>query len=153
MFTNKKNIFITLFIVLLAGVIFALIFSDNMPQASQSEHESIYGTYRLNINNLNNAEYIAVIPPISDEDVGQFQWYNVDNKVLQQGTCKISDDGFVTLCINDKYTSTIFCTNNHYYFINNASEAREITKISQEPIVCQPVDAVTNNSMCTDEQA
>ena len=140
MLTNKKNILITLLIVLFAGVLFTLILSNNMSQASQSKHESIYGTYQLNINNLNNAEYIAVIPPTSDENVGQFQWYNIDNEVLQQGTCKINDDGFVTLCISNKDAATIFYTNNHYYFIDSSSEAKEITKISQEPIVCQPVD-------------
>lgn len=138
MYTKKKLIIISLLSALAAGIIFAIAGYAFALQSEQIEKADLYGTYQFHIRNMENIEYLAVIPPSSadaNESKGEFQWYNIDQKMLAQGQCKIHKEGFITLYADGKSVATIFIVDKKYYFVDNLSEPQEITKISEEPMV------------------
>lgn len=143
MLKNKKNIFIPILSAIIAGIICSIIVYSFMSQSSQEKSFDLYGTYQLNIRTIDNTEYLAVIPPLTDnttKNINQFQWYNVDKKVLSQGTYKMNKKGFITFYVDGKSIATLFAINGKYYFVQKSLEPKEITQISKEPIVSSPLE-------------
>lgn len=105
------------------------------------ENSDFYGTYQFDMRDLDNIKYLAVIPPLKgDTKKGQFQWYNVDKKMLAQGTCKIDKRGFITFYVDEKIIATMFVGDGKYFFVDDTLETQEITRISKEPMVSIPLD-------------
>ena len=140
MFIKKSTIIISFLSALIVGVICSMIVYTRMSQSPIMDSE-LYGTYQFNIRNLDNAVYLAVIPPSKvDENKGkgQFQWYNVKDEMLARGICKIDTRGFVTFYVDGKSIATLLVINKKYYFVDNSLEPQEITKISKVPMVSTP---------------
>lgn len=140
MFTKKKTIIISLLSALIVGVVCSIIVYESMSQSPQIGNYDLYGTYQFDIRNINNSEYLAVIPPSksdANESEGEFQWYN-NKEMLAQGTCKIDTKGFVTFYVDGKSIATQFVINKKYYFVDSSLEPQEITKTSKEPMVFTP---------------
>ncbi|MBA4685729.1 MAG: hypothetical protein H2184_01125 [Candidatus Galacturonibacter soehngenii] len=141
MFRNKKMIMIYLLSILVTGVICSIIVYSLTLQSMQIKKGDLYGTYQFNIRDLDNTEYLAVILPSAgdaNEQEGEFQWYNINNEVLAQGTCKIDKGGFVTFEVDGNSIATIFGVDEKYYFVDDSIIPQEIIKISEEPMVSTP---------------
>jgi len=140
LFIKKKTIMISLLSALVLWVVCLIVVYNLQP--SQVENPSLFGTYQFDIRDIDNTEYIAVIPPSAgdaNESEGQFQLYNIDREVLAQGNCKIEKEGFVTFYVDEKSISTIFFIKGKYYFVDDLLEPHEITKTSEEPMISTPL--------------
>lgn len=113
-----------------------------MLQSLQMKSSDLYGSYQFNIrDNINNTKYLVIIPPLvsdANQNEGQFEWYDVNEKMLNEGSYKIDAEGFVTFYADEKSIATLFVVNKKYYFIDNSLESQEIIKISDEAIVSTP---------------
>lgn len=143
MLSKKKNLIILILSIIITGMICSLIVYTFMPQTSKAESPNLYGTYQIDIRNINNTEYIAVIPSLSgdnDKSESQFQWYNIDKKMIAQGFCKISKEGQIAFDVNGKNIALLYTDNGKYYLVNETLEVQEIIKISEEPMVSIPLN-------------
>lgn len=142
MLSKKKTFIISIICVIVTGIISSAIVYSFISQTSKIKNTTLYGTYQLN-KSIDNAEYLAVIPPLStrdNESNNQFQWYNGDKKIIAQGVYEINKEGYILLNVNGKTIGIISVNNEKYYFINDILEIQEVTKISEEPIVFNPLD-------------
>lgn len=143
MIANKKNIHIAIAAVICIFIFCALvklISAENTSPTYQSEnepHSHFFGTYQKN--SLNDAQYIAVIPSSSDKGgFGSFQWYNINNMILQEDVYRIYKNNYMIFYVDGKRTAVITNQNGHYFF-SDGSTPQELRKISEEAIVCRPV--------------
>jgi hypothetical protein len=135
-----QKIIIPILSALVAGVICSIVVYTVMVQ-SQAEDINLYGTYQFDLRDLDNTEYLAVIPSISgdsNKEDSEFQWYTADNKMVAQGICKIEKGRFITFYVAGNSIATICFVDGKYYFVDASLEQQEITKISEEPMVAIP---------------
>lgn len=142
MFIKKKTIIVSLLSALVIGVVCTMVVNKLILQSLQFKNSDLYGSYQISINeNINDSEYIAIIPPLesdANENKGQFEWYDVNEKMLNHGSYKVDAGGFATFYVDGKSIATLCIVNKKYYFIDNSLEAQEIIKISNEAIVSTP---------------
>ena len=140
--TRKKIIYIMIAAVIcifIFSVLIQLIPADNASRTHQRENDTPYffGTYQSN--SLDDAQYIAVIPPSSDEGrSGRFQWYNINNVILQEGFYHIYKNDYMIFYMDGQKSAVIVDKDGHY-FLSDGSAPQELRKISEEAIVCRPV--------------
>lgn len=134
---SKKKIFIILILsIVITGTVCSSIVYTSMLQTSKIENSDLYGTYQIDIRNIDNTEYLAIIPSVSsNKNKSQFQWYNIDKKMIAQGVYEINESGYITLDIGENNFAVIFIINGKYYLVNDSLETQEITKISEEAMV------------------
>lgn len=141
MVSKKKTIIIAILSSICIGILCSLFVYSLFSYNDAAERPELYGTYRMNPDNLDEAEYLALIPSTDDnENQMKYQWYNVDNDILAQGTGSIDENGFIILHENDNKIADIFYNDEKFYFLDSSLEINEIIHISDEPMVCQPVD-------------
>ena len=90
----------------------------------------------------------------------QFQWYTIDDRILHEGVCIPYESDCLRLFSDDTILAVLTCRDEQYYLttgdqltdstadVGNApaatdgssAPAQKLLKISQEPIVCQPVE-------------
>lgn len=141
MVSKKKTIIIAILSSICVGIICLLFVYSLFLYNDEAELSELYGTYRLNKNNLDEAEYLALIPPIDgNENQMKYQWYSIDNDILAQGTGIIDENGFIILHEDNNKIADIFYNDEKFYFVDSSLEINEIIHISDEPMVYQPVD-------------
>lgn len=144
MFSKKKNFIILISSIIITGMICSLIVYFFTSQTQKIKTQDLYGTYRLNTKNIDDTEYLAVIPSLSSDptkNINQFQWYNTEKEMIAQGSCEINREGYITLDVDGNRIGILFINSlGKYYFINDTLEIQEIIKISEEPMVNIPLD-------------
>ena len=143
MLQNKKRFIIPLFSSLITGIICSTIVYGIMSESLKITDSDLYGTYVINSSNSKNMDhlqYLAVMPPINstNEKPSTFQWYTINNDILEEGTCDINlnlNEGFINFSVDEKNIACLFNIHGNYYFIDKSIKPQKIEKISEAPIV------------------
>jgi hypothetical protein len=140
MLISKRNILLFILGALLFAMVCSGVLYSNTLKSYEDEKVDLKGTYLMNIQNVSDPEYLAVIIPEllegdENERTGEFQWYDADHKMLKQGTCDLHKRDYVTLMVADEKNGMLVNSNGSYYFIDSSFETYEIRKISDIPNV------------------
>lgn len=144
MHKRKKNILIAAAATTSIGLLCLLSKTHTKHPSPSSQnndeiHSHLYGTYQKNA--FDNAEYLAVIPSSPDEDSsGKFQWYTIEDIILNEGTYHIHENKYVVFYTNGRKIAVIENKDGHYFLSDGSAPPQELLKISPEAIFCHPVN-------------